>query len=115
MNASNVVTDLSNISNIEGCCSGASEHQRLAFNNGINQNGGSNSNGAIISGNGDESRRHNSMDRLMGLLNDMGRVQRTRSLSDGGQEDGKLVSVVRRKHEVTHFAFQPKKRFNLIY
>lgn len=35
-------------------------------------------------------RRHSSMDQLMGLLNDMGKSSRTRSLSDGGgPDDGK--------------------------
>lgn len=32
-------------------------------------------------------RRHSSMDQLMGLLNDMGKSVRTRSLSDGGGPD----------------------------
>ncbi|XP_036230321.1 mitogen-activated protein kinase kinase kinase kinase 5 isoform X6 [Bactrocera oleae] len=36
----------------------------------------------------DSPRRHSSMDQLIGLLNDMGKSSRTRSLSDGGtQED----------------------------
>ncbi|KAL9916506.1 MAP4K3-like protein hppy isoform 9-T12 [Glossina fuscipes fuscipes] len=36
----------------------------------------------------DSPRRHSSMDQLLGLLNDMGKSSRTRSLSDGGaQED----------------------------
>lgn len=38
-----------------------------------------------------ESRRHNSMDRLISLLNDMGHSQRTRSLSDGNHEEGKQM------------------------
>lgn len=36
----------------------------------------------------DSPRRHSSMDQLLGLINDMGKSSRTRSLSDGGtQED----------------------------
>lgn len=39
----------------------------------------------------DDSRlRHSSMDRLMSLLNDLGNTTRTRSLSDGGQEEGEF-------------------------
>lgn len=35
-------------------------------------------------------RRHSSMDQLMGLMNDIGKSSRTRSLSDGGgPDDGK--------------------------
>lgn len=34
-----------------------------------------------------ETRRHSSMDRIISMLNDMGNSQRTRSLSDGGQEE----------------------------
>lgn len=36
----------------------------------------------------DSPRRHSSMDHLLGLLNELGKSSRTRSLSDGGtQED----------------------------
>ncbi|XP_060652722.1 mitogen-activated protein kinase kinase kinase kinase 3 isoform X6 [Drosophila nasuta] len=35
----------------------------------------------------DSPRRHSSMDQLIGLLNDMGKSSRTRSLSDGGTQD----------------------------
>ncbi|XP_030563372.1 mitogen-activated protein kinase kinase kinase kinase 5 isoform X1 [Drosophila novamexicana] len=35
----------------------------------------------------DSPRRHSSMDQLIGLLNDMGKTSRTRSLSDGGAQD----------------------------
>lgn len=89
-NASNVVTDLSKISNIEDYRVGVNENG-LAYNNGLNQNGSNmNSNGGDGAGSSvEDSRRHNSMDRLMGLLSDMGSTQRTRSLSDGGREEGK--------------------------
>lgn len=43
----------------------------------------------------DDSRlRHSSMDRLMSLLNDLGNSTRTRSLSDGGQEEGDLICFI---------------------
>ncbi|XP_017959839.1 mitogen-activated protein kinase kinase kinase kinase 5 isoform X4 [Drosophila navojoa] len=35
----------------------------------------------------DSPRRHSSMDQLIGLLNDLGKTSRTRSLSDGGTQD----------------------------
>uniref|UniRef100_A0A6P4FI09 Mitogen-activated protein kinase kinase kinase kinase n=1 Tax=Drosophila rhopaloa TaxID=1041015 RepID=A0A6P4FI09_DRORH len=35
----------------------------------------------------DSPRRHSSMDQLIGLINDMGKSSRTRSLSDGGTQD----------------------------
>lgn len=71
----------------------------LSCKNGLSEsnsnNGSDNRNGDIIneqtstaSASESESRRHNSMDRLMSLLNDMGHSQRTRSLSDGNQEEG---------------------------
>lgn len=89
-NASNAVTDLSKISNMEDYRASADENS-LAYNNGLNQNGSNvNSNGGDAAGSSvEDSRRHNSMDRLMGLLSDMGSTQRTRSLSDGGREEGK--------------------------
>lgn len=92
-NASNVVTNLSSISNIEDYGSGMNDNC-VAYNNGLNQNGSNvNSNGDAVAGSSvEESRRHNSMDRLMGLLSDMGSTQRTRSLSDGGREEGKPQS-----------------------
>lgn len=89
-NATNVATDLHNI---DDYCSGVNENCR-AYNNGLNQNGSNanNRNGDAAGENPlDESRRHNSMDRLMGLLNDMGSTQRTRSLSDGGREEGEFI------------------------
>lgn len=85
VSATNAVTDLSNISNMDAYC-GCDEH--CHYNNGVNQNGSGNNGGGLSE---DSPRRHNSMDRLMGLLNDMGRTQRTRSLSDGGQDEGKLL------------------------
>lgn len=101
VSATNAVTDLSNLSNIDATTAAAAittpsstttsaycdcdEH--CTYNNGLNQNGSSDNN-VGININEDSPRRHNSMDRLMGLLNDMGRTQRTRSLSDGGQEEG---------------------------
>ncbi|XP_041447776.1 mitogen-activated protein kinase kinase kinase kinase 5 isoform X2 [Drosophila obscura] len=39
----------------------------------------------------DSPRRHSSMDQLIGLLNDMGKTSRTRSLSDGGTQDDEEV------------------------
>lgn len=36
-------------------------------------------------------RRHSSMDQLMGLLNDLGKSSRTRSLSDGGKDEGNVI------------------------
>ncbi|XP_034141981.1 mitogen-activated protein kinase kinase kinase kinase 5 isoform X4 [Drosophila guanche] len=39
----------------------------------------------------DSPRRHSSMDQLIGLLNDMGKSSRTRSLSDGGTQDDEEV------------------------
>lgn len=41
-------------------------------------------------------RRHSSMDQLMGLLNDMGKSSRTRSLSDGGGPDDGKHSIFKR-------------------
>ncbi|XP_049309310.1 mitogen-activated protein kinase kinase kinase kinase 5 isoform X4 [Bactrocera dorsalis] len=38
----------------------------------------------------DSPRRHSSMDQLIGLLNDMGKSSRTRSLSDGGTQDDEV-------------------------
>lgn len=39
----------------------------------------------------DDARRHNSMDRLMNLLSDMGQSPRARSLSDGGHEESECL------------------------
>ncbi|XP_033254368.1 mitogen-activated protein kinase kinase kinase kinase 5-like isoform X4 [Drosophila miranda] len=39
----------------------------------------------------DSPRRHSSIDQLIGLLNDMGKSSRTRSLSDGGTQDDEEV------------------------
>ncbi|XP_067627107.1 mitogen-activated protein kinase kinase kinase kinase 5 isoform X7 [Eurosta solidaginis] len=38
----------------------------------------------------DSPRRHSSMDQLIGLLNDMGKSSRTRSLSDGGTQEDEM-------------------------
>ncbi|XP_018791932.1 PREDICTED: mitogen-activated protein kinase kinase kinase kinase 3 isoform X6 [Bactrocera latifrons] len=42
----------------------------------------------------DSPRRHSSMDQLIGLLNDMGKSSRTRSLSDGGTQDDEVEKEV---------------------
>lgn len=94
------VTDLSNLSNVDNAFPyGCDEH--CSYNNGLNRNGGSN----IVENNAEQGspRRHNSMDRLMGLLNDMGRTQRTRSLSDGGQEEGIYMLIYLFSLTVGHF------------
>lgn len=107
MNAPNVVTDLSNISNqgyeLDRLRAELSPITEITSNNSNNTN--SNRNGDVINATpitttttttasttspSDDSRlRHSSMDRLMSLLNDLGNSTRTRSLSDGGQEEGK--------------------------
>lgn len=76
--------DLSNLGNVDNAFACGCD-ENYSYNNGLNRNGGN-----ISSDNNthQESPRHNSMDRLMGMLNDMGRTQRTRSLSDGGQQEG---------------------------
>ncbi|XP_043070783.1 mitogen-activated protein kinase kinase kinase kinase 5 isoform X2 [Drosophila grimshawi] len=53
-----------------------SENSNCDYRNESNQNGIE-----------DSPRRHSSMDQLIGLLNDMGKSSRTRSLSDGGAQD----------------------------
>lgn len=93
VNAPNVVTDLSNISN-QGRYGG----DQLRFEpipiTEISNSSSNNSNGDVINETtsstspGEGPLRHSSMDRLMSLLNDMGQSPRTRSLSDGGQEEG---------------------------
>lgn len=121
MNATNVVTDLSNISN-QGHHHHHhfnSDHLRFEapitdINNSSNsnnttnsttahataaaaRNSTNNSNGDALSNNEmtsstspvDGPLRHSSMDRLMSLLNEMGQSPRTRSISDGGQDEGK--------------------------
>lgn len=114
MNATNIVTDLSNISNMESYNCGCDEH--CSYNNGVNQNGGSNNGDGVTE---NSPRRNNSMDRLMGLLNDMGRTQRTRSLSDGGQEEGKKSNKQLFQFGfylfISLFQLQPKKNLNLTY
>lgn len=72
----------SDVTNLNDC---TESELCLRYNNAILQ-----MNADITSSVTDESRRHNSMDRLMGLFNDMGRTQRTRSLSDGGKDEGKI-------------------------
>ena len=75
------MNDLSNLTNV--CCDGYDEH--CMYNNSNNE---TNQNNVI-----EESspRRHNSMDQLMGMLNEMGKSSRTRSLSDSGQDEGKII------------------------
>lgn len=100
VNASNVVTDLSNISN-----QGRYENEHrfelspiIEINNTNTTTTTNNRNGDVrnettsSTSPTDAPLRHSSMDRLMSLLNDMGQSQRTRSLSDGGQEEGKFKS-----------------------
>lgn len=129
MNATNVVTDLSNISNNQGHHHYGSDQMRFEalsspitdINNSSNSNNTANtttshataaaaaslvtannstnnSNGDALSNNDmtsstsppDGPLRHSSMDRLMSLLNEMGQAPRTRSISDGGQDEGKF-------------------------
>ncbi|XP_036334643.1 mitogen-activated protein kinase kinase kinase kinase 5 [Rhagoletis pomonella] len=45
---------------------------------------------SIQNGLEDSPRRHSSMDQLIGLLNDMGKSSRTRSLSDGGTQEDEM-------------------------
>lgn len=116
INAPNVVTDLSNISNqgydTDQIRFDTSPITEITSNN---SHSNSNRNGDMINSMStvasattttsttmttavatstsptDDSRlRHSSMDRLMSLLNDLGNSTRTRSLSDGGQEEGKF-------------------------
>lgn len=135
MNATNVVTDLSNIPNNQGHHHHHHQHydsDQMRFealsspmtdiNNSSNSNNTTNnttttqttavaasmvtannstnnSNGDAISNNEmtsstsppDGPLRHSSMDRLMSLLNEMGQTPRTRSISDGGQDEGKSM------------------------
>lgn len=110
INAPNVVTDLSNISNQDYesdlLRTELSSVDVISSNNSNNSNSNytnSNRNGLTKNSTttsittttattpSEESRiRHSSMDRLMSLLNDLGNTTRTRSLSDGGQEEGKI-------------------------
>lgn len=110
MNAPYIVTDLSNISN-QGYGSDQLNFDTSRISNISSNNVHSNSNGdeiisttttttttaattttATNTSPTDESRlRHSSMDRLMCLLNDLGNSTRTRSLSDGGQEEGNRI------------------------
>lgn len=92
VNAPNVVTNLSNISH-----QGHYETEQLRFEaSPVTEITTNNSNGDVINETTtstsptDGPLRHSSMDRLMSLLNDMGQSPRTRSLSDGGQEEGKV-------------------------
>lgn len=98
INAPNVVTDLSNISN-----QGHHEMDQMRFESlqiteitSTNNSNGETTpmttiNETTSTTPPDESRRHSSMDRIMSLLNDLGHSQRTRSLSDGGQGEGKKI------------------------
>lgn len=80
-NGSNVMNDLTNISN--ACCSdGCDEH--CVFSNEPNQNGIDDP----------SPRRHSSMDQLMGLLHEMGK-SRQRSLSDG-QDEGLSFKIIKK-------------------
>lgn len=92
VNAPHVVTNLSNISN-----QGHYDSEQLRFEaSPVTEITTNNSNGDVINDSmtsaspTDGPLRHSSMDRLMSLLNDMGQSPRTRSLSDGGQEEGRL-------------------------
>lgn len=151
MNATNVVTDLSNIPNNQSHHHHHNHHhhhqhrydsEQMRFdalstpiadiNNGSNNtttaahtttvttaaaavasmvtanNSTNNSNGDALSNNEmtsstsppDGPLRHSSMDRLMSLLNEMGQTPRTRSISDGGQDEGKQY---RREMKNKHF------------
>ncbi|XP_033149133.1 mitogen-activated protein kinase kinase kinase kinase 3 isoform X5 [Drosophila busckii] len=62
--------------NAAGAGSSSSDNSNCDYRNESNQNGLE-----------DSPRRHSSMDQLIGLLNDMGKSTRTRSLSDGGTQD----------------------------
>lgn len=92
VNAPNVVTDLSNISN-QGRYEGDQRRFEPSPIIEVNNSTGNNRNGDVINESTsstsptDGPLRHSSMDRLMSLLNDMGQSPRTRSLSDG-QEEG---------------------------
>lgn len=61
-----------------------------ANNSTNNRNGDALSNNEMTSSTSpsDGPLRHSSMDRLMSLLNEMGQTPRTRSISDGGQDEG---------------------------
>lgn len=138
MNAPNVVTDLSNISH-QGY---DTDHLRFDTSpitglNSNNSHSNSNRNGDVINSTTtnvvtmtttsttttatgtspiDDSRlRHSSMDRLMSLLNDLGNSTRTRSLSDGGQEDGEFHHFLSKKNKkiwskMLYFIFRSRKR-----
>lgn len=79
--------DLRNIDNAFAC--GCDEN--CSYNNGLNRNGDGNSDST--SEHPESPHRHSSVDRVMGMLNDMGRTQRTRSLSDGGQQEGMCTAI----------------------
>lgn len=76
------------------------DHCITCTSNGLNQtNSNSNSNGSneqtsVASVSEAEARRHSSMDRIMSMLNDMGNSHRTRSLSDGGQDECNEKSII---------------------
>lgn len=72
----NDVSSNSNSNNFIRSSSDASSSRNCDFRNESNQNGVE-----------DSPRRHSSMDQLMGLLNDMGKSSRTRSLSDSGTQE----------------------------
>lgn len=94
------MTDLSNISNTptvtpssNACCNDDGCGVDCVFSSSLNEK---NQNGLMQTNTEDASpRRHNSMDQLMGIFNEMGKTSRTRSLSDGGggggPEEGKYI------------------------
>lgn len=99
---SNAITNISSISNITNSCCGDSCGDQCVYSNETNQNGIENT----------SPRRHSSMDQLMGLLNEMGKSSRTRSLSDSGQDGGKLANNlnVNEPDEINFgFLFPPDK------
>lgn len=92
---------MDNVTNLNYC---TETEQCSRYNNAMANASGNNNSSSTSNGNNDgisgitnnitdESRRHNSMDRLMGLFNDMGRTQRTRSLSDGGKDEGNFFNL----------------------
>lgn len=83
----NVLSDSSNISSVEEYCPEGSEYC-MSYNTAMSNATTSNDLLSPVPIESSELNRHNSMDRLMSLLNDMGHPQRIRSLSDSGQEDG---------------------------
>lgn len=148
LNASNIVTDLSNISNQGYDVTELRRFDRTTPVTSNNTNNGDVINSTIINSSGimaatttttqptpvtsittatntsptDESRlRHSSMDRLMSLFNDLGNSTRTRSLSDGGQEEGKnfkfanSCNLINSFVRLFFFLQKRKKKFSRIF